>query len=105
VGLWIEIFPGFLFWSLIPFPTAVLRRSIWVLGSPYTRAVCFQAIIATFAQGSNTIFGTVRPGVFSWWLYVCARLAGGPDVFLGILRCRVGLETYCLVAQVGMRNA
>jgi hypothetical protein len=89
----------------MPFPTAIFRRSIWVLGLPYKRAVCFQGIIAIFVQGPNTIFGTVGPGVFSWWLYVCASLAGGPDVFLGILRCRVGLDTYCLVAQVDMRNA
>jgi hypothetical protein len=65
--------------SWMPFPTAVLHRSTWVLGSPYTQAVCFLGTTAIFAQGSNTVFVTAGPGVFSWWLYVNVRLAGDPD--------------------------
>jgi hypothetical protein len=53
-------------WSLsrilTPFPTAVHRKSIWVLGSPYTRAACFPGTISISAQGSSTVFVVVGPG-------------------------------------------
>jgi hypothetical protein len=71
-------------WSFMPFPTAVLHMSIRVIGSPYTQEFCFLGTVETFTQGSNTIFVTACLGVFSWWLYVYARLAGDLDGSLDI---------------------
>jgi hypothetical protein len=47
---------------------------------PYTLAVCFPGTTAICAQGSSTVFVVVGLGVFSLWLYVCARLVGDADV-------------------------
>jgi hypothetical protein len=50
----------------------------------YTLAVCLPGTIVISAQGSTTVFVVVGLGVFSLWLYVCARLVGDPDVCLSI---------------------
>ena len=50
----------------------------------YTLAGCFPETIAICAQGSSTGFVVVGLGVFSLWLYVCARLVGESEVCLSI---------------------
>ena len=57
---------------------------------------------AIFGQGSSTVFVVGGPAVLSLWLYVYARLVCDPDVCPSILRRQVGLDTYCLVGQMGM---
>jgi ABC-type Co2+ transport system permease subunit len=49
----------------------------------YTSILFFRHNCA-LAQRSNTVFVTAILGVFSWWLYVYAKLAGDTDGALDI---------------------